>query len=206
VLAVLSDLAKNPKAFERLRRRPQPEPRGPSLRWDPVKPLHGDGDWLRQVAVSGILGDRTTSVAWRSLFACCTRRRGDLRLTATHAADPAARIALLDTIQHALDTDIQGTAEPALRANLADERARLEQTLALRPHRLRAMALRGFRRKLYPYQRTGVARILETGRLLLADDMGLGKTTQAIAACHALTAQKLVLRGLLIVPASLKHQ
>jgi SNF2 family DNA or RNA helicase len=67
-------------------------------------------------------------------------------------------------------------------------------------------SLKGLQRKLYPYQRAGVQRFFETGRLLLADDMGLGKTMQAIAACHGLFEARRVQRGLLIVPASLKSQ
>ena len=35
---------------------------------------------------------------------------------------------------------------------------------------------------LFPYQREGVIKIIEAGRILLADEMGLGKTIQAIAA------------------------
>ena len=62
------------------------------------------------------------------------------------------------------------------------------------------------RRKLYPYQRQGVERFFNSGRLLLADDMGLGKTAQAIAACHGLFTTGRIKRGLLIVPAALKPQ
>ncbi len=62
------------------------------------------------------------------------------------------------------------------------------------------------KQKPYGYQRQGVQRFLEEGRLLLADDMGLGKTAQAITACHVLWETERVRRGLLIVPASLKPQ
>ena len=67
-------------------------------------------------------------------------------------------------------------------------------------------SLRGLRRTLYPYQREGVARLLDGERLLLADDMGLGKTIQAVAACHVLYHARRVRRGLVIAPASLKSQ
>ena len=66
--------------------------------------------------------------------------------------------------------------------------------------------MKSIKRKLYPYQRKGVQRFLQTRRLLMADDMGLGKTTQAVAACHALFRGGAVHRGLLLVPASLKSQ
>src|ERR1019366_4075147 len=62
------------------------------------------------------------------------------------------------------------------------------------------------KRRLYSYQKEGVARFLAEGRLVLADDMGLGKTTQAIVAASALLETGLAERGLLIVPASLKPQ
>jgi SNF2 family DNA or RNA helicase len=62
------------------------------------------------------------------------------------------------------------------------------------------------KRRLYSYQKQGVARFLAEGRLVLADDMGLGKTTQAIVASSALVEAGLAQRGLLIVPASLKPQ
>ena len=98
-------------------------------------------------------------------------------------------------------------ASPAARAVVREELARVERALACERAAPAAIgALRTLKRRLYPYQREGVARFLAAGRLLLADDMGLGKTTQAIAACHALFASKRVKRGLLIVPASLKSQ
>ncbi|MBI4815222.1 MAG: DEAD/DEAH box helicase [Deltaproteobacteria bacterium] len=59
---------------------------------------------------------------------------------------------------------------------------------------------------LYPYQVEGVRRFLERGRMLLADDMGLGKTAQAIAAAHLMARGRLVRRGLVVAPASLRTQ
>ena len=96
---------------------------------------------------------------------------------------------------------------PAARAVLASEGAVAERTQQARSvAKSAARQLRTLRWTLYPYQREGVIRFLETGRLLLADDMGLGKTTQAIASCHALHRVGAVTRGLLIVPAALKSQ
>jgi len=93
---------------------------------------------------------------------------------------------------------------PAL---LEAERERLRQLTVhgLEPREIeRAVAT--MKQKPYGYQRQGVQRFLEEGRLLLADDMGLGKTAQAITACHVLWETERVRRGLLIVPASLKPQ
>ncbi|OYV97192.1 MAG: hypothetical protein B7Z68_04045 [Acidobacteria bacterium 21-70-11] len=59
---------------------------------------------------------------------------------------------------------------------------------------------------LFPYQRAGVAYLVEAGRALLADDMGLGKTVQAIAACEVLRGRGEANRVVIVTPASLKHQ
>ena len=60
--------------------------------------------------------------------------------------------------------------------------------------------------QLFPYQKEGVIRILETGRILLADDMGLGKTIQAIAATELFHTYLNVKKVLIICPTSLKYQ
>ncbi len=59
---------------------------------------------------------------------------------------------------------------------------------------------------LFPYQREGVIRIIEAGRILLADEMGLGKTIQAIAAIEIFARFLDVRRVLIICPTSLKYQ
>ncbi len=59
---------------------------------------------------------------------------------------------------------------------------------------------------LYPYQREGVIRAVETGRILLADEMGLGKTVQAIAAVEFFARYLNVAKALIICPTSLKYQ
>jgi SNF2-related domain/Helicase conserved C-terminal domain len=98
-------------------------------------------------------------------------------------------------------------ASPAARALVAEELERTERALGFVEAVPRALtALRTLKRRLYPYQKEGVERFLSAGRLLLADDMGLGKTTQAIASCHALYESGRVVRGVVIVPASLKAQ
>lgn len=60
--------------------------------------------------------------------------------------------------------------------------------------------------QLYPYQKEGVQRIIEEGRILLADEMGLGKTIQAIAATEIFANRYGVKNVLIICPTSLKYQ
>jgi len=56
---------------------------------------------------------------------------------------------------------------------------------------------------LFPYQRTGIATLLERSSLLLADEMGLGKTIQAIAALRCLFAVSRIQGALVVAPAGL---
>jgi len=60
--------------------------------------------------------------------------------------------------------------------------------------------------ELYPYQKEGVKRIFEAGRILLADDMGLGKTIQALAATEIFAKYLNIEKVLIICPTSLKFQ
>lgn len=62
------------------------------------------------------------------------------------------------------------------------------------------------RANLYKYQKQGVQRIVETGRILLADEMGLGKTIQALAATEIFSNHFGVKKVLIISPTSLKYQ
>jgi SNF2-related domain/Helicase conserved C-terminal domain len=153
---------------------------------------HEDGEGLR---------------AWRLLSATAAALAPPAGATLCEL-DPArltnveARLALLRSVASS-----RLPAEPAARALLADEIARAERWLDARRAGERARPLlKTLKRTLYAYQREGVDRFLDSGRLLLADDMGLGKTTQAIACCHALYHSKSVGRGLLVVPAALKLQ
>jgi len=59
---------------------------------------------------------------------------------------------------------------------------------------------------LYPYQKAGIIKIIEQGRVLLADDMGLGKTIQAIAAVEIFARYFRIEKVLVICPTSLKYQ
>ena len=166
------------------------------LRWDPVRPLTGLGDWLERVRWVDGTPDR------------------DLRRW-LHPADgrgwivtvpdaPPQRLALVDQLLGALR---DGNDEPALHALLQEEHARLVRQIQTASTRKRLRhALHTLKQSLYPYQRDGVERFFVRGRLLLADDMGLCKTAQAIGACHALWHTGRVRRGLLVVPAALKPQ
>jgi superfamily II DNA or RNA helicase len=133
---------------------------------------------------------------------------GVLSPRAASLDDVRARAALFERLHSAIvGRGPTLDATPAARRIVEEERDRAHRRLRFAMHAPRATReLGSLGRKLYPYQREGVARLLETGRLLLADDMGLGKTTQAIAACHALWRSKRVRKGLIIAPASLKPQ
>jgi superfamily II DNA or RNA helicase len=194
LLTVLEDLASRRGGLNETAR--EPIPNSSPLRWDPVRPLRGSGDWLARVCWIGSPPDRDL----RRWF----RRGAADRWTLDVPATPETRRAVVDVLLGLLG---RGHAEPALHALLQDDRRRLSREIegARSVARLRE-ALRGLKQPLYPYQREGVERFLVRGRLLLADDMGLGKTAQAIAACHALWRAGRVRRGLLVVPAALKPQ
>ncbi len=166
------------------------------LRWDPVRPLTGGGDWLARVQWVDGRPDR-------SLGRWLRPANGNGR----HVDVPAGarqRLALVDRLLGLLR---DGADDPGLHALLLDDRRRLAREIddAKTFGRMR-VPLRSLKQPLYAYQREGVERFLATGRLLLADDMGLGKTAQAIAACHVLWHTGRVRRGLLVVPAALKPQ
>jgi hypothetical protein len=183
-------------------------PRG-GLVWDPIRPLVGFGDWLERVtwieaAGAAEPGPRASQAkAWFR-----PGHDGVLSLRKTYADDPARRLELIESLLKAVPSRVRGPLhDPALRAMLVHERARLKRVVetTLWPGESRS-ALKGLKSPLYPYQRDGVKRLLESGRLLLADDMGLGKTAQAIACCDVLFRAGRVRRGLIIAPASLKPQ
>jgi superfamily II DNA or RNA helicase len=185
----------------------------PYLGWNPVRPVEGAGDFLERLtwnrpknihrgfsviharAERYFDRDGTSPRPLKSAFADNRKRRHALVTHLLKVLRPPGR----------LEASIG--SDPAVAALLDAERERLARELD------QEQVLRGFsehegtlKQKLFPYQREGLARFLQAGRLLLADDMGLGKTAQAIAACHVLFSAKAVRRGLLIVPASLKPQ
>jgi superfamily II DNA or RNA helicase len=194
LLAVLEDLAATRRGLA-----PgggEPIPNASPLRWDPVRPLTGPGDWLARVHwVDGTPGRELRR--WLR-----SGHGGDWTLDVPAA--PERRRAVVHAL---LGAHGDGRGDPALHALLQDERRRLTREVqgASALARLRA-ALRTLALPLYPYQRDAVERFFTRGRLLLADDMGLGKTAQAIAACHALWHAGRVRRGFLVVPAALKPQ
>jgi hypothetical protein len=194
LLTVLEDVASRPRAFDKARR--ERAPSASSLRWSPVRPLTGPGDWLAQVLwVDGRPA--------RGLRRWLRPAKGG-GLTLEVPAAPGHRLRLVEDLLGSLQ---DGRGEPALHALLQQDRRRI----ALAIQGVRDLArfrkvLRTLKQRLYPYQREGVERFLSEGRLLVADDMGLGKTAQAIAACHALWGSGRVRRGLLVVPAALKPQ
>lgn len=178
---------------------------GPALSWDPVRPLTGAGDWLERLTwrdPTGALTARESRA--RRLFRAVDVHR--LSLPPAVIADPPARLAAVESLIDVVRTRDR-VAEPAIPALLEGDRHRLAHMLR---HGFTAREVRrhceGLKQKLFLYQREGVRRFLERGRLLLADDMGLGKTAQAIAACHVLVASGRVRRGIVVVPAPLKPQ
>jgi superfamily II DNA or RNA helicase len=191
-LTVLDALERS-GALVRAAHQSEPTARKPVLRWNPSHPLRGRAPRLARLAY-----DHAGRAQPPAGFAGQSPRASVLRdASSTHAfvldlERRVARGALL--------------VEPAVTTLLSEERLRAERRLALGDAREPAKQLTSLKRKLYPYQRDGVRRFFEAGRLLLADDMGLGKTTQAIAACHGLSEAGRVRRGLLIVPAALKPQ
>ncbi len=170
------------------------------LAWSPLRPLLGADDWLERVRLVPGRTSKRRLPALERWFAAGVGAEWVLKQTC--AEDPGRRLELVRELLRFA----QG-GDPALEARLEEEIAELERVVGLRQGaRILERCLRGLKRKLYPYQLAGVQRFLARGRLLLADDMGLGKTVQAVAACQALFGARLVERGLLFVPAPLKHQ
>lgn len=167
------------------------------LRWDPVRPLGGPGDWL-----SRLWHDPRASLP-RSLAAMFQATSAGRPIDPASIAEPR-RAATVEMLLAACLRD-PILAEPAVLPQLERERAALARRWPIRGRELDGL-LRGLKQRLFPYQREGVERFLRVGRLLLADDMGLGKTAQAIASCHALFAADKARRGIVVAPAALKPQ
>jgi superfamily II DNA or RNA helicase len=192
LLAALAHLEKAPGHAPRAQAaRTQP------LRWSPVRPLSGPGDWLARVELCAH-GQGPGEFELRRWFG--PPAHGWRALKDSFPGAPKHRLELVRALR-------QLGCAPALFTLLETEEATLLRARAdgWTPEGIDE-ALKGLKRPLYPYQREGVARFLASGRLLLADDMGLGKTAQAIAACHALFTAGKVERGLILTPASLKAQ
>lgn len=181
------------------------------LVWDPVRPLTGTGDWLDRVSwFEGLndFGSETQNVMDILSFHFREPREGYRKLRSAHADDHARRLTLVKGLNLLVSAARENQDfDPALESLLAREESRLR---SIAEHELttseRRAAWKGLKKPLYSYQREGVNKFLETGRLLLADDMGLGKTAQAIACCDILHRLGRVERGLIVTPASLKPQ
>jgi superfamily II DNA or RNA helicase len=217
--AVLTHLAERPRVFRRVRATPPRVRRG--VVWDSVDlvatdahdPLLGLCFVPAATASRKKSGKRVETKVRRlieELFGVesSPSASSPWRLRAIHAADPEARLGLIQSLQGVFRAMGKGD-DPAARVVLAEEGAIADRLVRLRaagPALGRAIGGITRRRRLYPYQREGVERFLERGRLVLADDMGLGKTTQAVVAASALYDANLVRRGLFVVPVALKPQ
>ena len=230
LLVVLDALAARPrKLAQALREGASAKRRAAYLSWDPIRPLHGRGNWLERVRLHLATPVRESAKPGHSAKAKKTIRTTKTarsrepervrrarvhfvpdgarygRLKNAWEDHPERRLALVEDLLGLQDSAAESAAiDPALQVLLTGEKQRLKSLREAK--RGPRPSLRGLRRRLYPYQREGVARLLEAERLLLADDMGLGKTIQAAAACHALFRAGRVRRGLVIAPASLKSQ
>ena len=199
VVAVVASLARRVRLFQRFTATPPASL--PRLLWDPTASDGGLTDVLCALRFS----TPTAAARGREIgarIAKLFRAAGDgiQRLRETHQNEPAARLRLVEELRNGLGSP--AVADPAARAVLSEEHARLTRVLSLRGAKRPTYS----RRRLHAYQKEGVRRFLAQGRLVLADDMGLGKTTQAAVAATALYGGGLARRGLLIVPAALKPQ
>lgn len=210
LMVVLEYLGSKPKRLKKAQRSPALDRGTPLLEWDSYRPLNDDGNALTRMkfwpgprarAGQGLL--TFFSPAPTSRVECGA---GYFVPSAKALATPQRRLQWIKSLlQAARRARGSLTMDAALLPLLQEEKASLQRRIAMQ----KGLKARSFTRgsvKLYPYQKQGVRRFLENGRLLLADDMGLGKTAQAIAVCHTLWEQGLVRRGLILVPAPLKGQ
>ncbi len=203
LLTVVADLAGNNRAWRAVVGAPAaPLPR---IVWEAATAATGRVDPLDAFGLTPP-GGRGRPPAGSLVRLFRPAKAGPWRLATSHTGAPEARMRLVRALQDHVGA-AGASADPAAVVVLAEERARLERIARLRAAAPRIEgALGRTKRRLYSYQKTGVARFFTEGRLVLADDMGLGKTTQAIAAAGALFDSGLVRRGLFVVPASLKPQ
>jgi hypothetical protein len=130
LLVVLEHLYARPRLLRQALKEQEQE-QGPApagLRWDPIRPLTGAGDWLERVrflppATGGPRGERwARALKW-------FRPGGDGAsvLKRTFPDDPARRLALVEDVRKALPAGAPG--DPALRALFDGERARLKRAV-----------------------------------------------------------------------------
>ncbi len=199
ILTAVNDVVSRPKVHRKALELEAAEtaPGKPVLAWDPLRPLSGDGDWLERIHLEGAGAGQARNGALRlesKLFA--QREDGRKLLRQTHLTDTRRRLALVENLAQLVTARGSSrrpalSAEPAVSALLLAERESLRHlcAISLGADEIRD-AIRSMKQKPYPYQREGIQRFFDTGRLLLADDMGLGKTAQAIAVCHVLWKTK----------------
>ena len=116
LLMVLEDVASRPRALERAKR--EPVPVASPLRWDPVRPLTGPGDWLAQVRWA----DGTPEPGVRRWLR--PSGKGGWMIYVPDAQQQ--RLQLVDGLLEALRN---GHGEPALHAVLQEDRRRTERAL-----------------------------------------------------------------------------
>ena len=219
-MAVLEHLATRPRRWKQALREQGAawHDNGPRLRWDPVRPLTGPGDWLERVTWLPPTPPGTPANSVKAVVSAqrCFRSGGEgsWPLARGHRDNPKKRLTMVDALRAFVRLDARRAertgeipSDPVLSPLLDAEAERLAQELSLTGMRRRVdRAVASLHHPIYPYQREGLDSFLRTGRLLLADDMGLGKTVQAIAVVNTLWELGLVKRGLLLVPAALKTQ
>ena len=125
-------------------------PRLAPLRWDPVRPLTGLGDWLD-------VHHWVDGTPDRSLRRWLRPANGN----GWKVAVPGASQQRLALVQRLLATLREGDGEPALHALLQQDRARLaRQSQTARTRKDLHQALRTVKHSLYRYQHDGVERFL----------------------------------------------
>jgi superfamily II DNA or RNA helicase len=209
VLIILEYLHDRPKLLKQALKQQGQEGIEPGLRWNPIRPLTGLGDWLSRVTWNRTADSKAAKSprAVRALDWFEAASTGGLIIKDSFITDPTNRLALVEDLLKLLPAGERSRQDPSLVALLTVERDRLKQHLKLGMSSAQIhQAISGLKRTLYPYQQEGVERFLSQGRLLLADDMGLGKTAQAISSTDILWRSKRIRRGLIIAPASLKPQ
>ncbi len=212
LLCVLDDLFRRPqKRIQAVKQQEKFDPPVVQLWWDPVRDLTGPGDWLDQIHLERNNGTSTLPASLRRLEQWFGKNGTASTLRSMAANQPKKRLHVVEGLREAMSSAayrrIDPHPDPALGPLLEQERNALRRKLRdLTKSKKIDQELKSLKHKLYPYQIEGVKKFLGSGRILLADDMGLGKTAQAIAMAHIVSKRGAAKRGLVIVPASLKHQ
>ena len=116
LLTVLEDVASRPRALDKARS--EPAPNASPLRWDPIRPLTGPGDWLAQVRWADGVPDRGLRRWLRPA------KGGGFALEIP--GEPEQRLALVDNLLTSLGN---GHGDPALHAVLREDRRGIEREI-----------------------------------------------------------------------------